>query len=103
MTTKNPEIARTILAQLGNLALSMLGSKNLVDLGDGLSFRVRGSKRANYVEIRLDAGRDLYNVAIKKIGRAPGFKITDVAEHEGIYVDQLHELIERDTGLYTRM
>jgi hypothetical protein len=26
-----------------------------------------------------------------------------VAEYSGVYVDQLHELIERETGLYTRM
>lgn len=100
---KDPEIARTIVAQLGNLTLSMLGAQNLVDLGDGLSFRIRGSRRANYVAIRFDGGRDLYDLEIKKIGRAPSYRVRDVAAHEGIFVDQLHELIERETGLYTRM
>ena len=103
MAERNPEIARTIIEQLGRGTLFMLGAKNLVDHGDGLSFRIRGSKAANYVEIKLDAGLDLYNVEIKKIGRAPSFKVKDVASHKGVYADMLHELIENATGLATRM
>lgn len=99
---KDPTIARTIIEQLGNGTLYMLGAKDLLDLGDGLSFRVRGSRRANYVEIRLTPA-DLYDVSIRKIGRAPSYRVTEVCDAKGIYCDQLHELIERETGLATRL
>jgi hypothetical protein len=101
--TSNPQIARTIVSQLGNLTLAMLGAHMLVDLGDGVQFRVKGSRAANHVAIRYDAGADLYNVEVKRIGRAPNYAIRDVADYQGVGVEQLHELLEDATGLCTRM
>lgn len=95
-------VAKTISESLGGGTLFMLGAKNLVDHGDGLSFRVRGSKRVNYVKITLDPS-DTYSVEFKKIGRAPSFKVTEVSDFSMVYVDRLHDLIESETGLYTRM
>ena len=69
----------------------------------GLRFRIRGSRKANTVTIRLDAGADLYDVEIGKLGRAPGFKYTVVESTKGAYVDMLRDLIERGTGLRTSL
>jgi len=102
-TMSNPQIAKTIISQLGNSTFAMLGAHMLVDLGDGLQFRIKGCRKANYIAIRYDAGADLYNVEIKKIGRAPNYKIVDVADFQGVFVDQLHSLIESNTGLRTRL
>jgi hypothetical protein len=97
--TNDPQIAQTIIDQLGRGALYMLGAKNLVDLGDGLQFRIRGSRKANMIKIQLD-GADLYNVMIIKIGRAPSYKVTEVAHVSGLFADQLRAVIEKNTGLY---
>ena len=99
--TTTPTVAEIIRQQIGGLALRMLGANNLIDHGDALSFRIKGSRKANYIKITLTPMDD-YTVEFKKIGRAPNFKITDVSTHEMIYVDMLHDLIESVTGLYTR-
>ena len=93
-------IAATIQNQIGNRALYMLGAKNLIDHGDALSFRIRGSRKANYIKVTLDPS-DTYSIEFKKLGRAPAYKVTDVADFSGVYVDSLHAIIERTTGLYT--
>jgi hypothetical protein len=98
--TNNPQIAQTIINQLGRGALYMLGAKDLLDLGNGLQFRIRGSRKANTIMIELDQGADLYNVRILKIGRAPSYKITEVANVSGLFADQLRPVIEQNTGLY---
>ncbi len=99
---KDPQIAKTIVSQLGNMTLNMLGAKNLLDLGNGLSFRVRGSKTVNYIAIEFDAATDTYRVRTCKMGRAPNFKISNDNTLEGVYVDMLHGLIEDTTGLCAR-
>ena len=102
-TNTNPAICKTIIAQLGNLTLSMLGAKSLLDLGNGLSFRVRGSRSVNYIAIELDAGTDTYSVRTAKIGRAPSYQISNDNTLDGVYVDQLHTTIEGATGLATSL
>lgn len=102
-TTNNPEIARTILAQLGRGTMAMLGAFDLLDTGKGLQFRIKGSRLATHIVIELDQGADLYDVKIYKLGRAPKYKITMVTDTTGVYVDSLHTVIERATGLLTRL
>lgn len=99
-TQKNPEICQNVIDQLGGMALRLLGAKNLMDLGNGLSLRVRGSKAVNYISIKL-AEDDTYTVRTAKIGRAPNYKMSNDQTLRGVYVDQLHALIEDKTGLYT--
>ena len=95
-------VAQVIYSQLGHRTFKMLGAHTLIDHGNALSFKIRGSRKVNYVKITLKPD-DTYTVEFKKLGRAPGFKVKDVARLSGIYVDQLHELIEYNTGLYTRL
>lgn len=89
--------AQTIQQQIGNRTFSMLGAKNLLDHGDALSFRIRGSSKANYVKITLTPA-DLYDVEIGKI-HGLNYRVVDTTK--GAYVDMLHNLIESATGLKT--
>lgn len=93
-------VAEIIRDQIGGKALYMLGAKNLVNHGDALSFRVRGSRKVNYIKITLDAGMDLYNM---EFGKIHGYNYKVKATHEGVYADMMHDLIEAETGLYTSL
>jgi len=93
------QIAQTIQEQLTGKTLYMLGAKNLAATGKGLSFRVRGSKKVNYIHIELNE-MDLYDVTFGKIAK---HSMKEVNKVEGAYVDMLHELIEENTGLYTSL
>lgn len=96
MTTSTADI---IHDQLGHKALCMLGAKNLMNVGNGLSLRIRGSKAANYIKITLNA-MDTYDM---EFGKIRGLNCKVVATHTGIYCDMMHKLIETETGLYTSL
>ena len=90
-------VANTIKDQLGRKALAMMGAKNLVGDKNSLSFRIdRNSKKVNGIKITLTP-MDLYDVEFGAI-RDTDYKIK--YEAEGIYVDQLHDTIERNTRMY---
>lgn len=93
----NLEIANTIKNQLGAKCLFMLGAKNLAGGSNFLSFRIRGSKLANYVKITLNIS-DLYEV---EFGKIRGTDYKEVASVCGVYATELHEIIEAKTGLDT--
>ena len=93
------QVAQTIREQIGGKALYMLGAKNLLAHDDALSFRIRGSKAVNYIKITLTPA-DLYDV---EYGKVWGMNYTVKATEEGIYCDMMHESIERNTGLYTKL
>ena len=96
------EIANTILSQLGGARRLniMTGAYNFVDVGGGLSFRLK-NPRANYVKIKLNP-MDLYDIEVGRIRgsriRGTTYKVIDSAD--GIYFDQLKPFIEKATGLY---
>jgi hypothetical protein len=93
-------VANTIRAQLGVVTLAMLGAHEFVGWPDGLQFAIKGSpKKITKVWIALAPG-DTYTV---RFYRGRGVNLAVVAEHEGVYVDQLHDIIEHETGLYTRL
>jgi hypothetical protein len=97
---RSMEIAQGIMHQLGRRALFMLGAKEFTSGGEfHLRFRIRGSRKVNVVQINLDP-TDTYTV---RFSWTHGVKFTLVEEHTNIYVDQLHGLIERVTGLLTRL
>ena len=77
----------------------MLGAKDFIGGADYLSFRIRGSHKANAIRIALDP-MDTYTVTFWKI-RSPNIK--EVGRFEGIYCDMLHDLIRRVTGLNTNL
>jgi hypothetical protein len=93
------EIANNILSQLGGARRLniMTGAYNFVDLGDGLSFKLK-NPRANYVKIKLNS-MDLYDIEVGRI-RGTTYKVIDSANN--MYFDQLIPYIEKATGMYLR-
>ena len=92
-------VAETIRQQIGNGALYMLGAKNLLDHGDALSFRVRGSRAVNYIKITLN-GMDMYDM---EFGKIHGLNYKVKAEVANVYADMLRGIIEQETGLATSL
>lgn len=93
-------VASIIRDQLGRVTLAMLGAHDLVAWPDGLQFAIKGSpKKVTRIGITL-APDDTYTVTFY---RGRGVNIAKVAEFEGVYVDQLHDVIEEETGLYATM
>lgn len=97
----NMSVAKEILSQLGgNRFVAMTGAKNLADVGNGLAFKIPATltkKRINAVKIVLDPS-DTYVV---KFMRMTTKELKTVAEFSNVYCDQLVELFEDQTGLYT--
>jgi hypothetical protein len=91
------EVARTILSQLGGAGklVAMTGAYNFVDLGNGLSFKIKNAK-SNFIKI-THTSLDLYNI---EIGRIRGNTYKVVAEAQNLYADQLKPFIEKTTGMY---
>ncbi len=97
-------VAKEIMNQINSNRLSvMIGVSQWTAHEDGVSFKFKAGTVANYCKIKLDYSKDLYNMEIKKIGRAPNFTIKDVDTMEGLYNDQLMSHFERVTGLATRL
>ena len=92
-------VAETIRQQIGQKALYMLGAKNLINHGDALSFRIRGSRKVNYIKITLTAD-DLYDI---EFGKIHGLNYTVKHTTKGAYNDMLLNSIEIHTGLYTSL
>lgn len=99
-TMDSMTIANTIKDQLGRMTLMMIGTKQLAAIQNGIRIvhSCRGSK-TNRIEITLN-GLDLYDMKFIKVW---GQKVNTIAEVENVYCDQLHEMIEQHTGLYTRI
>jgi hypothetical protein len=101
MATKTDmTVANTIRDHLGHKCLYMLGAKNLIGSTGSLSFRIGGNdKGVNAVRITLNP-MDLYDVAFYKIR---GSKVATLSEREGVYAEDLHAVIESETGMRTSL
>lgn len=100
------EIANTIIAQLGNKALVMIGAKNILAEKNGVRFKIgRNSKSVNMIKITLNS-MDTYDIKFLRTSMSKKtfeYKETIKAEDNGIYCDMLHNSIEQNTGLYTSL
>ena len=66
---------------------------------NGVSFRFKGSKKANHAKIILN-GKDLFDLTLTNI------KVTNctvVLDSQDLYDDSLEELFRSETGLETRV
>ena len=102
-------IADTIIQQMGGFGkITAMTSANtfLSHPEGGVSFKFKGSRKANYVKIILNS-MDLYDLEFGKIGtkktefpgvRMPTYKV--VREFDGAYNDMLKSIFEETTGLY---
>ena len=92
-------IAQTILTQIKTLdprATWAWGAKDFVATKNGLLFKSSGMvKWKGYVHITLDEGQDLYDIEFYKMR---GVKRTVAAKVEGVFADQLVELIDSQVG-----
>jgi len=97
------QIAQTILEQMGGQRrlTTMLGAKNFIALPNGVSFRWPNRQRSkgNMVKVIL-RGDDTYDMQFLNAAK---YDAKVVKEHKGIYVDQLVDLFEKQTGWYLRL
>lgn len=101
------QVAKIILQQIGGSRfLTMTGSRDLINLGNGLRMSLsRNKTSANRLEIIYDEGADLYNLRFycqtfsKKTFEV---KTKDIKTYEGVYCDMLEDIFTDVTGLYTR-
>ncbi len=91
-----PSVAQIIVGQLGRKALFMMGAKDLMAAPAALTFKIRGSKFCNQIQISL-AADDTYTISFFKIR---GISLRLIENCEGVYVDSMHQLISSKTGLY---
>ena len=100
-------IAKTILEQIGGRRFAaMTGSKDFIDMGNGLRMSLaRNKTSANRLDIIYDGGADLYNMRFYRktfSKKTFEYRTKDIETHEGIYCDMLEEMFTMVTGLYTR-
>jgi len=95
------QVAETILKQLGgNRFRVMTGAKEFIADGKMLMFRIPKANRGiNHVRITL-APSDTYTV---EFGRKRSMNYKVISTFKDIYNDQLQDLFERETGLYTSL
>ena len=98
----NQSQAKTLLRQLGgNKFIMMTGAKQMSIGKNGLTMKIgRNSKSITHVAIDLDRGKDLY---IMKFIRVRKGIPKVVKQYDGIYADNLNNIFEKETGLYTRL
>lgn len=100
-------VAKTILEQIGGgKFIAITGSKNFIDLGNGLRMNLtRNKTSANRLDILLDEETDTYIMRFYRHSFSKKtFEVTtkDIVRHEGVYCDMLEEMFTSVTGLYTR-
>lgn len=100
--TRNQEIARTILNQMGgqNKIAAMTGAgkgaRMFIAIENGVQFGFGLNNSMNRVIIKLN-GSDLYDIEFWKIGKKTCKK---VKEYNDVYCDMLVDIFESTTGLY---
>ena len=92
-TADTATIARQIFGRMG---ARLVAAHNLVNHGNALSFKFKGSRKLTYCKITLMSD-DTYSVTL---GRIRKYEIVGAREFSSIYADQLRPLFERETGLY---
>ena len=92
--------AQEIMRQLGGRKFEMLMGVKSKGVGkDGLILHIgRNPKKISHIIIDLDRGKDLYNITFGKVFK---FKFKIVKKLKGVGVEQMHDTIEKNTGLLT--
>lgn len=93
--------AKEILNQLGgNKFIAMTGSKEFIDMGDGLKMKLTTNKiKAQYLYIQI-LQNDTYKMTFAKISKMQWFVISETS---GVYADMLQSVFTEKTGLKTRL
>ena len=89
-------IAATILQQIGGRRFAaMTGSRDFMDLGDGVRMNLsRNKTSANRLTITLDEETDTYRMRFYRmmVGKHFEVRTKDIAVYEGVYCDMLEEV-----------
>jgi hypothetical protein len=97
MTTNKLEVANTIRTQIGPVAFMLMGASNLLGGEDYLQFKIgSNAKKVTHVTVTL-LPSDTYKLTFQRVW---GTKVTLLNELAGVYVDNLHDMIELHTGLF---
>lgn len=94
-------VARTILEQLGGQRFIIFtGAKNFVGTPKSLTFKLPNNAKdgINLVDIELTPS-DVYKVRFSKYKK---LDVVVIHEFDDVYNDQLVEIFESTTGLYTK-
>lgn len=93
----NKEVAKTIMQQIGVMALSMIGANQYTAIEQGLRFKVgRNNAGVGSVTVKLTPADDY---TVQFYSTRHNLK----SEHEEVYCDQLEMLIAEQTGLVTAL
>lgn len=94
-------VAQIILSQLGGgRFVAMTGARNFLGREDGLSFKIgRNAGRISHVRVTLTPADD-YTVEFLRVH---GSTIKTVSKCDGIYCDNLAEVVSDATGLAVRL
>jgi hypothetical protein len=92
-------VAKTILSQIKALdawSLGAWGAKDLVALEDGLQFKSSGMvKNKGIVQIKLNYGKDLYDVSFGKIRK---YEYKEIEKVTDVFVEDLVNVIDEMVG-----
>lgn len=93
------QVSKTIAAQIGNPAFTMMGAKNLVGSDDSLTFKlgagaVNKGRRVSHVRVTLTPA-DTYRVEFLAVRK---FEAKTLHTSEDIYADSLKTTLEIHTG-----
>lgn len=86
-------VGQEIYKQIGKRAFFMMGAKNIFKTDNSLYWKIgRNNKGISFIEVIYNKGKDLYDIKFSNI------KDKVIKEVKGIYSDQLHSVIEDNTG-----
>ena len=96
----NDRVARTILQQLGGMGKlkAMIGATNFVYDENSLKFKLKSCRKANIIQITLNA-LDTYDIKFFKYN-SRSCECKEVKQFNDYYADMVRGIIEEFTGLY---
>jgi len=91
------EITKTIMAQIGHKAYLELGIHNVSQTKNSVHFKVgRNPNGITHISIRLDLGRDTYEVSSIKFR---GGKVSGSTRTIDVYVENLRSVLSSHVGI----
>lgn len=100
ITTSISEINRNTYMLIGSGAMMMMGAKNIVysNHANSITWQImRNASGWTHIKLTYVPGPDLYTLEFFKIRN---IDIKASKKFEGLYCDQIREIIEKETGLY---
>lgn len=89
-------IIRDQIRALDRFAFGAWGTKDMVNMGDGLKFKTSGMTRwKGHVYVKYDEGRDLYNVDFFRVRNA---EVKYDKRVEGVFAEDLVTVIDAQVG-----